>query len=233
MSPWAPDTPGTQSSGLKQYRGVSAHRLEPAQRPSLLLSSPQRQGTPGFHGLRTSTKLRREGDLGACPASPSDPFRVTDEGTEAGRGPVLVLSTPSVQPTPLPRPPPRSAPTAGLEELHPCVGPAGGQMTERRSLGGDGRTSLSSYMGTMWHGHPSSLFFCFKCTHDAWSWAAILAPCGEASGQKLKPTTYFQTHFLFKPPLGFLLLETKTWTLLFQSSISLPARLSCPKVRCS
>lgn len=159
MSPRAPDTPGTQSSGLKQYRGVSAHRLEPAQRPSLLLSSPQRQGTPGFHGLRTSTKLRREGDLGACPASPSDPFRVTDEGTEAGHGPALVLSTPSVQPTPLPRPPPRSAPTAGLEELHPCVGPAGGQMTEHQSLGGDGRPSLSSYMGTMWHGHPSSLFF--------------------------------------------------------------------------
>lgn len=58
-------------------------------------------------------------------------------------------------------------------------------------------------------------FFFFKCTHDAWSWAAILAPCGEASGQKLTPTTYFQTHFLFEPPLGFLLLETKTWTLPF------------------
>lgn len=68
------------------------------------LASPQRQGTPGFHGLRTSTKLRREGDLGACPASPSDPFRVTDEGTEAGRGPALFLSTPSVQPTPPPTP---------------------------------------------------------------------------------------------------------------------------------
>lgn len=38
MSPWASDTPGALSSGLKHYRGVSAHRLYPALRPYLLLS---------------------------------------------------------------------------------------------------------------------------------------------------------------------------------------------------
>lgn len=59
--------------------------------------------------------------------------------------------------------------------------------------------------------------------------AAVLAPRSGASEQKLI-TPYFQTHFLFKPLLGFLLLEAKTWTLPFYNPFSPSAMLSCPKL---